>query len=220
MYLLTDKIDSSGPFKDVDDTDSDVNTDKYISFGWASLFGSWPGTVPIELAEIKFNVNENVGAGTTKIAFIPKSTAAGYAFDSIPYEMPFVEDGYSVWDFDKNGNVDALTDGLLLLRYAFGLRGDSLTNDVVATMSTLTTADVESKVEAAVNLVVDIDGESFLVTDIDGDGHVNALTDGLLLLRYATNSQNNALIKGAVSSDGTRTTAHDIQQYIENYIIP
>ena len=30
-------------------------------------------------------------------------------------------------DIDGDGNVDALTDGLLLLRYLFGLSGDTLT---------------------------------------------------------------------------------------------
>lgn len=32
----------------------------------------------------------------------------------------------SAMDIDQNGVVDALTDGLLLLRYTFGLRGDAL----------------------------------------------------------------------------------------------
>ena len=199
-------------------TDDDVNTDKYISFAWASLFGSWPGTVPIELAQIKFSVNDIDGTEdtTTKIAFSSASTAAGYGFVPIPYDMPL----YSVWDFDKNGNVDALTDGLLLLRYTFGFTGDSLTDGVVATTSTLTTAGVQSNVEAAVNLVADIDGESFLVTaDIDGDGSVDALTDGLLFLQYAFNLRGDALIQGAVADGATRTTAENIEQYISTGFI-
>ena len=38
----------------------------------------------------------------------------------------------AVLDVDASGEVDALTDGLLLLRYLFGLTGDSLINDAVA----------------------------------------------------------------------------------------
>jgi hypothetical protein len=34
-------------------------------------------------------------------------------------------------DIDQNGTVDALTDGLLLLRYAFGLRGSALVSGAV-----------------------------------------------------------------------------------------
>ena len=34
-------------------------------------------------------------------------------------------------DIDDNGSIDALTDGLLILRYLFGLSGDTLTNGVI-----------------------------------------------------------------------------------------
>ena len=37
-------------------------------------------------------------------------------------------------DIDGNGDIDALTDGLLTLRYLFGLQGDTLINGVVAVM--------------------------------------------------------------------------------------
>ncbi|MDA7769117.1 hypothetical protein N8936_03380 [Porticoccaceae bacterium] len=36
------------------------------------------------------------------------------------------------WDIDGNGQADALTDGLLFLRYAFGLNGEPLISGVVA----------------------------------------------------------------------------------------
>ena len=38
-------------------------------------------------------------------------------------------------DIDGNGSVDALTDGLLALRYLFGLTGDALISDAVASDS-------------------------------------------------------------------------------------
>ena len=37
-------------------------------------------------------------------------------------------------DIDGNGEVDALTDGLMLLRYLFNLRGDSLIAGAVKMM--------------------------------------------------------------------------------------
>ncbi len=40
--------------------------------------------------------------------------------------------GASVFDVDGNGDVDALTDGLLILRHAFGFSGDALINNAVA----------------------------------------------------------------------------------------
>jgi hypothetical protein len=44
-------------------------------------------------------------------------------------------------DIDGNGKVDALTDGLIILRYVFGLRGDVLIGGVVASEATRTSAE-------------------------------------------------------------------------------
>ena len=94
-------------------TDGDVNTDKYISFEWESSSNDWPdSTLPETLAEITFNVNENVGADTTTIAFSSTSTNAGYAFVSTPYDMPL----YS------NNNQIVYVDGT-----PFGVQGQSVT---------------------------------------------------------------------------------------------
>jgi hypothetical protein len=111
------------------------------------------------------------------------------------------------FDFDKDGTLDALTDGLLLLRYAFGLRGDSLTNAAISSESTLTPQGVEANIEQA---------ES--IADIDNNGSIDALTDGLLLLRYAFGLRGDNLVDGAIASDSTRTTAEDIEAYIESYM--
>ena len=43
-------------------------------------------------------------------------------------------------DIDGNGEVDALTDALLLLRYLFGLSGEALIDDAIATNATRTSA--------------------------------------------------------------------------------
>ena len=45
-----------------------------------------------------------------------------------------------IFDVDANGRVDPLTDGLLLIRYLFGLRGTSLITAVVGPGATRTTA--------------------------------------------------------------------------------
>ena len=44
-------------------------------------------------------------------------------------------------DIDGNGNVVALEDGLLILRYLFGFRGTSLTSGAIGTGATRTTSD-------------------------------------------------------------------------------
>jgi hypothetical protein len=146
-------------------------------------------------------------------------TVAGVAFDrSVKVQFSSADVRFDVlsvngaqlypsedsWDFDKDGNADALTDGLLLLRYTFNLKGDSLTSGAISAGSTLTATQVEANVAAST--------ASF--ADIDGSGNVDALTDGLLLLRYMFNLKGDSLIDGAISDSADRTSAVDIESYI------
>ena len=56
-----------------------------------------------------------------------------------------------VLDIDGDGNFGALTDGLIILRYAFGLRGDNLRNGVIADGAARTDADdIESYLKSLV----------------------------------------------------------------------
>jgi hypothetical protein len=52
------------------------------------------------------------------------------------------------------------------------------------------------------------------VGDIDGDGAITPLTDGLLLLRYLFGFRNGTLIGGAVAAGCTRCTAPEIEAHI------
>ena len=56
---------------------------------------------------------------------------------------------YSMWDIDQSDSVDALSDGLILLRYFFGLRGDSLISGVISPNANRTSAtDIETYIES------------------------------------------------------------------------
>ena len=110
------------------------------------------------------------------------------------------------WDFDNDGFADALTDGLLLLRYAFGLTGDALVASAISESSPLTPEQVEANVATSIT--------SF--ADIDDSGNVDALTDGLLLLRYLFGLSGDALIASAVAENANRANAVDIEAYILN----
>ena len=46
-------------------------------------------------------------------------------------------------DIDGSGEIDALTDGLLILRYLFGLEGETLVAGVVSDEATRTTQEIE-----------------------------------------------------------------------------
>ena len=109
------------------------------------------------------------------------------------------------FDFDRNGAADALTDGLLYLRYLFELRSDALFSDAIALDSPLSREEVLENLQSAV--------ETF--GDIDGNGEVDALTDGLLLFRYLFDLTGDALISMATGNGAIRTTSEQVIAYIE-----
>jgi len=56
---------------------------------------------------------------------------------------------YAALDIDQNGSFDALKDGLILLRYAFGLRGESLIDSVIDSNANRTNAeDIEAHIQS------------------------------------------------------------------------
>ena len=111
------------------------------------------------------------------------------------------------WDVDKDGSVEALTDGLLFLRYSSGFRGQALVSGAVSLLSALSVADVEANLE-----------EALAIADIDGNNQVESSTDGLLLVRYLFGLSGDALISDAISPDASRTTAAEISQYILDHM--
>ncbi|MCS5595138.1 MAG: hypothetical protein NZ730_11425 [Porticoccaceae bacterium] len=68
-----------------------------------------------------------------------------------------------------------------------------------------------------------VDIESRIATlgalvDIDGNGQIHALTDGLLILRYLFGLEGDTLIAGVVPSDATRTTVVDIEAHLKTLL--
>jgi beta-glucanase (GH16 family) len=207
--LTTDNIiNGSLSEPDSEDYDGNPSTDRFVPVAWASIFGDWPSeALPTNLLSLKFMVSENAATQYTEystIGFSKTSNAQGFGFTGENYELQIVP---ASWDFDKNGEADALTDGLLMLRHTFGLTGDALLNGAVATDSSIPHSDVE---QSLVN--------SMVIADIDNNGQVDALTDGLLLLRYLFGLVGDTLIDGAVALDANRGTHSEIEQYILNHM--
>jgi hypothetical protein len=108
-------------------------------------------------------------------------------------------------DIDGNEKFDALTDGLLILRSMFGLTGDSLTSSAVADDALYKSAEeIESRITS---LGVRI--------DVDNNGRVDALTDGLIILRYLFGLSGDTLTNGVLASDAERVTIEDIESHME-----
>jgi len=108
-------------------------------------------------------------------------------------------------DIDGNGKFDALTDGLLVLRSMFGLTGTSLISGAVASDAIYTDSDdIQARITGLGNRL-----------DIDNNGNVDALTDGLIILRYLFGLTGDTLTNGVVAADAQRVSASDIESHIE-----
>lgn len=108
-------------------------------------------------------------------------------------------------DIDGNGQYDALTDGLLLLRGMFGLTEGALITGAVASDATYkSSSETISKLDMLGDRV-----------DIDGNGQVDALTDGLVILRYLFGLRDDVLTNGVLASDARITSADGVGAKVE-----
>jgi len=113
-------------------------------------------------------------------------------------------------DIDASNTLtkyDAATDGVLIVRYLFGVTGNSLVTGALGGTATRTDPSLIKNHLDSIRPVL----------DIDGNGRADALTDGLLIVRHLLGLTGDALIAGAVDlQSGTRTLATDIHNYLQS----
>jgi hypothetical protein len=113
-------------------------------------------------------------------------------------------DGLVSLDIDGDGQALPLTDGILLLRGLFGFQGDALVVDAVAENARYKTSEeIEVRIEALRSYI-----------DVDADGRVSGLTDGLMIIRSLFGFEGEDLIKGTISQSSERDTAAAISEFI------
>ena len=105
-------------------------------------------------------------------------------------------------DVDGNGEQDALTDGLLIIRALFGFEEEALLAGAVS--ETATRSEIGDYIRANLQDL-----------DIDGDGAARPLTDGLLIIRFLFGFEGQALAQGAVSDDAARATSQQLTNFLE-----
>jgi hypothetical protein len=111
-------------------------------------------------------------------------------------------------DIDGNNQSDALTDGILVIRYLFGFRGTTLTNGAIGAGATRTDSSTIEPYLAGL----------LPTLDIDQNGIVDALTDGVLLIRYLFGFSGTTLTTDALGTGATRTSPQEIQDYMATLI--
>jgi hypothetical protein len=118
-----------------------------------------------------------------------------------PYDAPTCN-----LNADLNKQV-AGNDGMLVIRYVLGYTGDALTDGALGANPGRTAQQIESH-------FTQLKTEGKL--DADGDGEVNAMTDGLLILRAMLGLSGDALIAGARNASHPNVrSAQQILTWIE-----
>lgn len=109
------------------------------------------------------------------------------------------------FDIDGNGTIAAESDGFLLVRYLFGYRGSDLITGLIASGATRETGE---EIAAYLDELNDLG-----LLDVDGDGKVNALTDGVLTVRAQLGRTGEDLTRGAIGTEAT-LTASEIEEFL------
>ena len=108
-------------------------------------------------------------------------------------------------DIDGNGSVQALVDGLLILRRKFGFADATLVTGAITQGGGCTRCFADT-IEAYI--------DSFTELDVDKNGAVGALTDALMILRYLFGFRGPTLINGATGNGCTQCSAPEIEANI------
>lgn len=107
-------------------------------------------------------------------------------------------------DITGDDVAEPLSDGLLVIRYLFGFRGEALlTGAYLGAITPEAISEIESLLEGAIGAL-----------DIDGDKASDPLTDGLIVIRYLFGFRGDALFSGATSDASTRSQS-EMLGYLE-----
>ncbi len=168
---------------------------------------------PVALFRIDFRSKPSFSSGTSAISLITAGNVSHAAWGNVDSKKTIVVNGMAalVASLDVDASVtstkyDALTDGLLVLRYLFGLTGSPLINGALGGTAT---RSEPSEVKAYLD-------DNRVLLDVDGDGTADALTDGLLVIRYLLGLRGAALITSVVSPLASRKSAQELEAYLQS----
>ena len=109
-------------------------------------------------------------------------------------------------DVDLNGQADALSDGILIIRHLFGFTGTALTDGVVDPVGQRTDPIA---IQSYLNSII-------TALDVDLNQNADALSDGIVIIRSLFGFSGNALTDGAIDPGGQRTDPTVITTFLAN----
>ncbi|HDR15786.1 MAG TPA: hypothetical protein ENN79_09960, partial [Desulfobacteraceae bacterium] len=155
-----------------------------------------------------------VGTGIQVIYYdgqtdIENATFVTVEADSVTEGIDFTveEDTGPILDIDANGQTNPFTDVVMIVRYLFGFRGQTLIQGAIDLEGNRNTAsDVEAYIAAILSA-------GYL--DVDGNGVISPFEDVVMIVRRLFGFSGTALISGAIGSGSTRD-ADEIAVYIDS----
>jgi len=150
--------------------------------GFGSTFTGWLGACT------------GVGVCTVPIAGA-KSVSATFASTALgPFTL----------DIDRNGDYDALTDGLMIVRFLFGMPAAQIADGTVGPNAAVTDpAQLQTRLE-----------DLRPALDVDANGQADALTDGIVVIRHLFGLHGPPLTVDAIGAGAKRTDPGSIDTYI------
>ena len=184
----------------VDDLDNDPITDKFIELNWGGFDSSFPNkNLPATVATLEFKTSSqetDLLTGkpmSTQINTTASEAAANFEFLSTSTTLQ--PTSFSL-DVDGDGSITALGDGLMVIRKLFGsaFSGDALTHKARSDNASRSNAEIHNFIQVGIDS---------LALDVDRDGQVTALGDGLMIVRHLFGSafSGSGLIHNAISMD-------------------
>jgi hypothetical protein len=169
-------------------TPSPTNVTLTATADAGSKLVGWLGDCASNSATCSLRVN---GAVNVRAVFAPSSTVGSL-------------------DLDSNGQLDALTDGLLAMRYFQKLTARALTASAVGPRAART---------GSASITQHADNISPLL-DVDGNGLLEAANDGVLIVRYLLGFRGDPLIANAIGRRAGRNTAAAVETHLQPLMVP
>jgi len=190
---------------DSSNADGIASTDRLLNIAWADFNGAWPGTLPVKLFDLEVKAQTSATVSTpVRIGFARTANASQFRLTLPSVTLTPVRETF---DVDRDGKVQALSDALLIVRNMFEFSGDALIAQAIASGAVNNTLTSISARLAQLDPAL----------DVDRNGSVDALTDGLLILRYLFGFRGDVLVDDAIGAGATRATATQIETYLAGF---
>ncbi|OIO67278.1 MAG: hypothetical protein CO186_09150 [Zetaproteobacteria bacterium CG_4_9_14_3_um_filter_49_83] len=181
------------------DDPATTSVDEGATAGDTLTIRVWDSYAGIERSGVALRMTSGAPVGSFTSASVPPvwQVNTGVVLDLATGSM----------DIDGDGMVLAATDGQLMLRYLFGVSGQDLLTGINSIGAIRTTpVQIETYLR---------DNKAML--DVDDNGKADALSDGIIILRYLTGGYTGTLLTDqALAVDAQRKLPADIITFLKN----